>query len=158
LRLTSLRLISRYKPSPAWSNKVEDRLDREESGGLGVFYSKAAFLNGTGWYAACITSGMLTMLTTPGLTLLFLGVVVGLGTAFVWMLWEIEQTSKSRRNSDRFGYADGMLSGRPRGVSHRARTIIRGDGRTPLDRQPSTLYFLNQVCIWPHASSAASLR
>ena len=55
------------------------------------------------WYAACITSGMLTMLTTPGLTLLFLAVVIGLGTAFVWMLWEIEQSSKPHRNSDRFG-------------------------------------------------------
>ena len=43
------------------------------------------------------------MLTAPGLTLLFLGVVVGLGTAFVWMLWEIEQASKSHPNSDRFG-------------------------------------------------------
>ena len=43
------------------------------------------------------------MLTAPGLTLLFLGVVVGLGTAFVWMLWEIEQMSKQRRNLDRFG-------------------------------------------------------
>ena len=46
---------------------------------------------------------MVTTLTIPGLTLLFLGVVVGLGTAFVWMLWEIEQMSKSQRNSDRFG-------------------------------------------------------
>ena len=36
------------------------------------------------------------------LTWLFLG-VVGLGTAFVWMLWEIEQMSKPHRNSDRFG-------------------------------------------------------
>ena len=34
------------------------------------------------------------MLTPAGLTLLFLGVVVGLATAFVWMLWEIEQTYK----------------------------------------------------------------
>jgi predicted negative regulator of RcsB-dependent stress response len=42
-------------------------------------------------------------LTTPGLTWLFLGVVVGLGTAFVWMLWEFEQRSKPRRNIDRFG-------------------------------------------------------
>ena len=40
---------------------------------------------------------MVNMLTAPGLTLLFLGVVVGLGAAFVWMLWEIEQMSKSRR-------------------------------------------------------------
>jgi predicted negative regulator of RcsB-dependent stress response len=46
---------------------------------------------------------MLAMLTAPALTLLFLGVVVGLGIAFVWMLWEIEQLSKPRRNSDRFG-------------------------------------------------------
>ena len=49
------------------------------------------------------------MLTAPALTLLFLGIVVGLGAAFVWMLWEIEQTmsrqaaSKPHRNSDRFG-------------------------------------------------------
>jgi predicted negative regulator of RcsB-dependent stress response len=46
---------------------------------------------------------MFAMLTAPALTLLFLGVVVGLGTAFVWMLWEIEQMSKPRHNSDRFG-------------------------------------------------------
>jgi predicted negative regulator of RcsB-dependent stress response len=48
-------------------------------------------------------SRMLGMLTVPDLTPLFLGVVVSLGIAFVWMLWEIEQTSKPRRNSDRFG-------------------------------------------------------
>jgi hypothetical protein len=41
---------------------------------------------------------MLTMLSAPGLTLLLLGVVVGLGTALVWMFWEIEH-----RNGDRFG-------------------------------------------------------
>jgi predicted negative regulator of RcsB-dependent stress response len=46
---------------------------------------------------------MFAMLTTPGLTLLFLGVVIGLGMAFVWMLWEIERGSKPRRNGDRFG-------------------------------------------------------
>ena len=40
---------------------------------------------------------------SPGLTLLFLGVVVGLGIAFVWMLWEIEQVSKPHRNGDRVG-------------------------------------------------------
>jgi hypothetical protein len=51
--------------------------------------------------SVCIGSRMVNMLTTPGLTLLFLGVVVGLGTAFVWMLWEIEQTSKPHRNADR---------------------------------------------------------
>ena len=41
------------------------------------------------------------MLTAPGLTLVFLGVVVGLGIAFVWMLWGIEQASKPHRNGDR---------------------------------------------------------
>jgi hypothetical protein len=47
---------------------------------------------------------MINMLTIPALTLVFLGVVVGLGTAFVWMLWEIERTmSKPHRNSDGFG-------------------------------------------------------
>lgn len=48
------------------------------------------------------------MLTTPALTLVFLGVVVSLGTAFVWVFWEIEQTmsktiAKPHRNSDRLG-------------------------------------------------------
>jgi hypothetical protein len=62
-----------------------------------------ARLDADGWYAACIASGMFTMLTVPGLTLLFLSVVIGLGATFVWMLWEIEQTFKPRRNSDRFG-------------------------------------------------------
>ena len=47
------------------------------------------------------------MLTAPGLTLVFLGVVVSLGTAVVWMLWEFEQAAskpvaKPNRNSDRF--------------------------------------------------------
>ena len=44
------------------------------------------------------------MLTVPEMTFLFLGVVLGLGTAFVWLFWEIEQrVSKPRRNSDHFG-------------------------------------------------------
>jgi hypothetical protein len=51
---------------------------------------------------------MLNMLTVPALTLMFLGVVVGLGSAFVWVFWEIEQTIsktvvKSHRNGDHFG-------------------------------------------------------
>ena len=42
------------------------------------------------------------MLTAPVLTLVFLGVIVGLGTAFVWMFWEIERlTSKLRRGGRR---------------------------------------------------------
>jgi hypothetical protein len=56
---------------------------------------------------------MFPMLTAPGLTLLFLGIVVGLGVSIVWIFWEIEQVSKSQlsksplskshRNGDRFG-------------------------------------------------------
>jgi hypothetical protein len=47
---------------------------------------------------------MLDMLTAPGLTLVFLGVVVCLGAALVWMFWEIEQSaSKLRRHSGRRG-------------------------------------------------------
>ena len=47
------------------------------------------------------------MLTAPALTLVFLGVVVSLGTAFVWVFWEIERTmsktiAKPHRNGGRF--------------------------------------------------------
>jgi hypothetical protein len=42
---------------------------------------------------------MLNMFTAPELTLMFLIVVIGLGTAFVWMFWEIEQMSRLRRLS-----------------------------------------------------------
>jgi hypothetical protein len=43
---------------------------------------------------------MLNMLTVPALTLLFICIVVGLGAAFIWMFWEIEQRmSKSHRMS-----------------------------------------------------------
>jgi hypothetical protein len=50
---------------------------------------------------------MLGMLTVPDLTFVLLGVIVSLGSAFVWMLWEIEQMSKQqatkpRRKFDRF--------------------------------------------------------
>jgi len=76
---------------------------RDEEHGPGV-YCVEAVVDCVGWYAACIASGMLNMLTAPALTLVFLGVVVSLGTAVVWMLWEIEQTvSKPHRNSDRVG-------------------------------------------------------
>ena len=44
------------------------------------------------------------MLTAPALTLVFLVVVAGLGTAFVWLFWEMEQpTAKQRRNGGRGG-------------------------------------------------------
>jgi hypothetical protein len=82
---------------------LEARPDPVDSRGPGVFYAVAAGLDADDWYAACTASGMSTMLTVPGLTLLFLSVVIGLGATFVWMLWEIEQASKPRRNSDRFG-------------------------------------------------------
>ena len=44
---------------------------------------------------------MITALTAPALTFVFLCVVVGLGAAFVWMFWEIEQASQRRRESQR---------------------------------------------------------
>jgi len=41
------------------------------------------------------------MLTAPALTLVFLGVVVALGAAFIWMFWEIGQVmTKPRRELD----------------------------------------------------------
>ena len=41
------------------------------------------------------------MLTAPSLTLVLLGVIVGLGTALVWMLWEIEpKIARLQRQSD----------------------------------------------------------
>ncbi|HMM90682.1 hypothetical protein [Bradyrhizobium sp.] len=49
------------------------------------------------------------MLTAPALTLMFLCVVISLGTAFVWMFWEIERamsvrrTSRPHRRGGRFG-------------------------------------------------------
>lgn len=46
---------------------------------------------------------MLATLSAPALTLLFLLVVTGLGAAFVWALWEIEQVSKSQRRDNRLG-------------------------------------------------------
>ncbi|MBI5323424.1 hypothetical protein [Bradyrhizobium sp.] len=46
---------------------------------------------------------MLTTLSAPALTLLFLGVVTGLGAALVWAFWEMEQASKPRRQGNRAG-------------------------------------------------------
>ena len=46
--------------------------------------------------------GMLTMLTAPAMTLVFLGIVVSLGAAFVWAFWEIERISKAQRRGDHF--------------------------------------------------------
>jgi hypothetical protein len=41
------------------------------------------------------------MLTAPALTFVFLCVVVGLGTALVWMFWEFEQAAMRRRETQR---------------------------------------------------------
>jgi hypothetical protein len=51
---------------------------------------------------------MLNMLTAPALTLMFLIVVVGLGTAFIWMFWEVEQMSRLRRMSRPHRKGDGI--------------------------------------------------
>ena len=40
------------------------------------------------------------MLTAPAMTLILLGVICGLGAAFMWMFWEIEQV-KQRRSRGR---------------------------------------------------------
>jgi hypothetical protein len=44
---------------------------------------------------------MFTTLTVPDLTLLFLGVVVGLTTGFVWLFWQMEQPRQSHRKGGR---------------------------------------------------------
>jgi predicted negative regulator of RcsB-dependent stress response len=46
---------------------------------------------------------MLATLTAPALTLVLLGVIIGLGAAFIWAFWEIEQVSKAPRRGGRFG-------------------------------------------------------
>jgi hypothetical protein len=48
-------------------------------------------------YGDCIATQMFTTLTVPDLTLLFLGVVVCLTAAFVWIFWEIEQRQRHRK-------------------------------------------------------------
>jgi hypothetical protein len=54
------------------------------------------------WYDDCTNKMMLTGLTAPDLTWLFLAVVVSLLSAAVWAFWEIEQRQRQRK-SDRFG-------------------------------------------------------
>jgi hypothetical protein len=46
---------------------------------------------------------MLTTLTAPDLTWLFLAVVISLLSVAVWAFWEIEQRSQRHRKRDRFG-------------------------------------------------------
>jgi hypothetical protein len=46
---------------------------------------------------------MLTGLTAPDLTWLFLAVVVSLLSAAVWAFWEVEQRSREHRKRGRLG-------------------------------------------------------
>ena len=68
------------------------------------FHIEAApFLNG-GWCVDCNDFEMLNTLTTAAFTFVFLGIVAGLGAAFVLMFWEVErQLAKPQRNRDRLG-------------------------------------------------------
>jgi hypothetical protein len=74
---------------------------RDDFRGPGVLITEAAF----GLLVGRLHHlGVLNMLTVPALTLVLLGIVVSLGAAVVWILWEIEQTvSRPHRNSDRAG-------------------------------------------------------
>lgn len=51
--------------------------------------------------AVSASLGCSIMLTVPALTLILLAVIIGLGAAFVWLFWEIQQVSE--RRGDRFG-------------------------------------------------------
>lgn len=54
---------------------------------------------------------MLTMLTAAEQTLALLGVVIGLGAAFVWLFWEIEQVTKPQRKRASAGTRGARKSG-----------------------------------------------
>jgi hypothetical protein len=45
---------------------------------------------------------MMTMMTGPQMTVIFLATVVCLGAAFVWMLRELQKPAQLARRSDRF--------------------------------------------------------
>jgi len=45
--------------------------------------------------------GMLSTWTTPDLTLLFLGVILGLGSAVLLVLWQIEHQQPQRKRRTR---------------------------------------------------------
>ena len=45
---------------------------------------------------------MTTMMTVPQMTLMFLGMVVCLGAALVWMFWELQKPAQPPRRRDRF--------------------------------------------------------
>jgi hypothetical protein len=45
---------------------------------------------------------MTTMMTVPQMTLMFLGTVVCLGAALVWMFWELQKPAHLPRRRGRF--------------------------------------------------------
>ncbi len=45
---------------------------------------------------------MMTMMTIPQMTLMFLGTVVSLGAALVWMFWELQKPAQLPRRNGRF--------------------------------------------------------
>jgi uncharacterized protein (DUF58 family) len=55
------------------------------------------------WTAIALFSMMLTTLTAPDLTWLFLAVGVSLLFAAVWAFWEIDQRAHRSPKGDRFG-------------------------------------------------------
>ncbi|MGY3616232.1 hypothetical protein ACVJGD_002428 [Bradyrhizobium sp. USDA 10063] len=60
------------------------------------------FCIGAGTSTAAVFE-MLDTLTTAAFTFVFLGIVVGLGAAFVLMLWEVERQLTKPRNRDHLG-------------------------------------------------------
>ncbi len=68
------------------------------------FQHRGCIISARGWYVDCSDFEMLNTLTTAAFTFVFLGIVVGLGAAFVLMFWEVErQLAKPHRNRDRLG-------------------------------------------------------
>jgi len=53
-------------------------------------------------HAVCFEVAMMSM-TAPQMTLMFLGTVVCLGAAFVWMFWELQKPAQLPGSSKRFG-------------------------------------------------------
>ena len=74
------------------------------------------------------------MLTAPDLTLLFLGVVVGLGIAFVWMIWEAEQMIQAASQQQPLRVGDAIAS--------LQKAVANAAGLRARSEQPSTLYFV----------------
>ena len=52
-------------------------------------------------HAVCLEQMMMTMMTIPQMTLMFLGTVVSLGAALVWMFWELRKPALLARSRGR---------------------------------------------------------